>query len=217
MPEVRCWAIGIGEVRTLFAGDPAVRDVLVGLVEPFESTVTPARQPGLLGKLGPLLRRPPDAPVIPLGTPTRLEAEAIVHGRYIAEPRLDAAWHLVRRWLDRSAVDAVHLDLDDHGLDSLDFDLARAGVGSQHGVRHLWRRDASLPLRPAPGMTVGYLRHVDAVALGADWAQAVATLDGASAAAATTVVGFLTRLSDAGDSESGAGRPAPDVVTIRIA
>ncbi len=215
MAEVRCWAVGIDEVRDVFAADPDLRARLVELAQPvFEPPVTPPRPPGLLGKLGPLLRRAPDAPVLPYAAPTPADADTMLSGRHVSPLRLEASWVLLRHWLDALAWGTVSLPLSDHDLDGLDFDLARAGVVSHHGVRRLWSRDARL-LRPLAGMEVGYLRHDNAVALGDDWRAALARLDTDATGAATEVADFLARLSPWADEAAQVGRPVPDVVTVR--
>ena len=216
MAEVRCWAIGIDEVREMFAASPTLSARLLELAEPaFPVPPSPPPRPGLLGKLGPLLRRPPDAPVVTPGSPTRLDAESLVRGRFVPQSRLEPAWVLVERWLDDLAWSHARFELTDHELDSLDFDLARAGVVSQHGVRHLWGRDARLTLRPLPGAQVGYLRYQNALALADDWARALPQLEGDAARTAAEVTAFLDGLRGAADAASEAGRPTPDVVTLR--
>ncbi len=216
MAEVRCWAIGIDEVREIFSAAPALRTRLLEVSAELTAPVSlPPPQPGLLGKLGPLFRKAPDAPVLTPGAPTLADAMDLTQGRFVSAPRLAPSWALVRRWLDALAWDSAHWDLTDRELDALDFDLARAGVVSHHGVRHLWGRDARLTLRALPGTQVGYLRHDAALALAEDWARAVPQLDVGSSRTVTEAVSFLERLRSYGETATGAGRPTPDVVTLR--
>lgn len=215
MTEVRCWAIGIDEVRDMFSADPPLRERLLTISEASYGRPAITPQPGLLGKLGPLLRRPPDAPVISPDTPTPADAEHLVAGRFVPEQRLRAAWVLLRRWLDETAWASEAWELTDRDLDNLDFELARAGVPARHGVRHLWSRDARLTLRTRPGMEVGYQRYDSAVALGHDWDSALPQLDGDAAVTAAGVATFLGQLPNFAETATGAGRPTPDVVTLR--
>lgn len=200
----------------MFAASPPLKEKLLTLADQaFTPVASPKHQPGLLGKLGPLLRRAPEAPVIAADSPTRLDAENLAQGRYVPEPRLVASWAVLRHWLDELAWHTASWELTDAELDALDFDLARAGVVSQHGVRHLWSRDARLTLRPQHGTQVGYLRHDNAVSLAADWSRALPQLSGESSRTAGEIVSFLDRLTPYEQTASKAGRPAPDVVTLR--
>ena len=122
MVRIRLWAIGIGEVREIFGAPSEVAAARLAELTP--PAVTSPRAPGLLGKLGPLLRRASDAPVIPADQPTRADAEALLKGSFIVPNRLPAAWALVTRWVGEQAWGALEVRLD---RDRVDFDLARAG------------------------------------------------------------------------------------------
>ncbi len=217
MGEVRCWAIGIDEVRGCFAAGPELREHLVAMaMTPTEPLVAGRPQRGLLGKLGPLLRRAPEAPVLDLSTPTVADAQHLAQGRYVTESRLAPSWQLLQRWLNDLAWSTAAWELDDRELNALDFDLARAGVTSQHAVRHLWSRDARLSLRALPGTEVGYLRRDAALALAEDWSRALPQVAPESARTVTEIAAYVASLGPLADTASGAGRPAPDVFTLRV-
>ncbi|MDO5287248.1 MAG: hypothetical protein Q4G45_10595 [Actinomycetia bacterium] len=210
MARIRLWAVGIGEVRELFgAPEEVAAEKLVSLTPP---PVTVARAPGLLGRLGPLLRRAPEAPVVPPDQPTRADAEALLQGHFVAPARLPAAWALLTRWLSEMAWGELGLALDREQVRRVDFDLARAGVSAHYSVRHLWSRDASLPLQAAPGSEVGYLRHQNAVELGQAWDEGLPELEGDSRSTVETVVDWLGQLP--GWAEQAGQRPVPDLFAV---
>ncbi len=212
MGEIKLWAIGIAEVREMFAASPALTRELVAHSD---LHVPPTRKlPGLLGKLGPLLRVAPDAPVVPADRPTRADADNLLQGRFVSADRLDVSWGLVEQWLAYRAWSHHVLRLDERSADALDFDLARAGVASRYGVRHFWSRDASLPLRPIPGMHVGYLRYGTAVDVAEAWSDGLRAVEAPSHEAAAELVRWLAELPHWSGEAAGAGRPQPDVVTI---
>lgn len=210
MVRIRLWAIGIGEVREIFGAPSEVAAARLAELTP--PAVTSLRAPGLLGKLGPLLRRASDAPVIPADQPTRADAEALLKGSFIVPNRLPAAWALVTRWVGEQAWGALEVRLD---RDRVDFDLARAGVSAHYSVSHLWHRDASLPLRPGPREEVGYLRHQNAVELAAAWAEGLAELDeGESRRDVQTIVDWLDQMPGWADSALARQRPVPDLFAL---
>ena len=94
MVRIRLWAIGIGEVREIFGAPSEVAAARLAELTP--PAVTSPRAPGLLGKLGPLLRRASDAPVIPADQPTRADAEALLKGSFIVPNRLPAGLEKLR-------------------------------------------------------------------------------------------------------------------------
>ncbi len=204
---VRLWAVSITDVRSLFHPTTELADRLRSDV-PFH-VLTPYRPSRFL----PFLKRDPGAPVLAADSPRPADVDNLLHGHFVPPDRLVASWQIATHWLDRIAVGALTLDLDRATRDSLDFDLARAGVASHLALRSLWGRDAALPLRPVPGSEVGYQRYAVAVELGEAWRDSIDALEG-SAEVVREVSGWLTALPTWAEDAEGAGRPAPDVFAV---
>ena len=68
MGSLRLYAIGIDEVRAIF-GAPEATATALRAIAAHRFPAAPSSAPGLLGKLGPVFRRAPDAPVLRPGVP----------------------------------------------------------------------------------------------------------------------------------------------------
>lgn len=209
------WMIGIDEVRDLFSAPDdlaaRLRDIARTRFPPLPSAVRPR---GLLGRLGPLVRHPADAPRYPLDVPLPAEVDAVLAGRHLAPERIPVAWTLVAAWLDTLSWSTLVLHLDAVMIDRIDFDLARAGVSSQYDIRHLWHRDARLGLRAAPTMEVGYLRHDTVVAIADAWCSCLPGLDGESRDLVASLSGFLSAVTQWTAAAAETGRPEPDLFCV---
>ena len=87
MGELRLYAIGVDEVRDVFCASPALEHQFRSIAaEAFPAHTTP-KQPGMLGKLGPLFRRPPEAVIVQPDTP--VEADVAELGKIESFPRLE--------------------------------------------------------------------------------------------------------------------------------
>lgn len=212
MGEVQLHAIGIDEVRDLFSGNPDAAARLTGLATAaFPSSARP-RSVGLLSKLGPLLRRPPDAPVVFPGVPTGRDLADLVQGRDLGPGRLSAGWALVRLWLDDRAWGRLALSMGEPDLDDLDFALSTAGVDTRFALRKVFNDQLAIPVKPLPGQVTGYVRYGHARAMAAAWREALPGLTDGPAATAREVTEWLDRFAGWADEARDAGRPAPDLV-----
>lgn len=212
MGEVTLHAIGIDEVRDLFSGQP---DAVARLQSLASAAFPPATTPGavgLLSKLGPLVRRPPGAPIARPGVPTASDLDALVHGRDVGFDRLSVAWALVRLWWDDRAWGRLALTLGEWELDDLDFALSAAGVEPHLGFRKLFNDQLAIPVKALPGQVTGYVRHRHARAMADAWRPALPGLTGDAAATASAVVDWLDGLADWTQRARDVDRPAPDVI-----
>ena len=64
MGELRLYAIGVDEVRDVFGAPPELAAEFRRVVAEQFPPVTTPKAPGMLGKLGPLFRRPPGAVLV---------------------------------------------------------------------------------------------------------------------------------------------------------
>ncbi len=215
MGEVRFNAIGIDEVRDLFSSADAAARLrsLASLAFP----PPPAPKASLLSKLGPMMRRPLVAPVIVPGVPTGRDLDDLVAGRDIPLERLPEAWTLVRLWVDDSSWSTWTSPLDEATLDALDFAGATQGVESRFALRKLFNDALRLPVKALPGQVTGYVRHTQANAMAAAWADALPGLPESVRPLAEDVVGWLGQLPTWADAAARAGRPAPDLVATYTA
>ena len=212
MGEVQLHAIGINEVRDLVSGNPDAAARLTELAAAASPPQPTAPAVGLLSKLGPMLRRPPGAPVVRPGVPTGRDVADLVHGHDLAPGRLTAGWTLVRLWLDDRAWGRLDLSLSEADIDELDFALASAGVDARLALRRLFNDQLALPLKAAPGQVTGYVPHGHARAMAAAWRPASDGLPGELAAVALQVAGWLEGFGAWGEAARNDGRPAPDLV-----
>jgi len=189
--ELRLWAINVDEFRQCFAAPPALAQILFQITDSLAPTGGP-HSPTLLSKLGPLLRRPPTAPVIRPLVPNRVDAEAMMTSRFIASDRLAACWILAQVWLDHLSAARTTLPLARSQIDELEFDLVRVGVPTELSIRQLWRRGVDIPLRPSDDMSVGYTPYATVLEMAVEWEQALPALEQATVEFATPMVDFLS-------------------------
>lgn len=213
MGELRLYAIGVDEIRDLFGASPAVaqrfREAVAGAFPAPEK-----RSPGMLGKLGPLFKRPPDAPVVRPDRPTEDDVAALLAGRFVSPDRLPAAWAALRAWLESSAWAEHRVSLSEAGFNDLEFDLARAALPPQYGLTKAVANELGIPLRPAPGMIAGYVKynHVDAASYA--WWQALDQLSPEHRQLAEAYLAFLEKFPEYAEAALHEGRPVPDLVGI---
>ena len=202
-----------GLFRRATGGGEATEQALHGIAaEAFPEPPRPGK--GLLRSLGPLLRRPPDAPVVRPDRPVAADILAITRGAFLRPDRLPAGWLLVEAWLAAKAWGSLRLPTTDQGADELDFDLARVGVPPHFALGSLVNGELRLPLTALPGMATGYLRHDRAVGMAQAWRACLESLSPQSRTLADPLTGWLEHLATLGDEAARAGRPAPDVVAI---
>ena len=147
-------AIALDEVRDMIGATDAEAARLRAIAaerfgRPRESST------GLLGKLGPVLRRPIDAPVLRPDTPLAEDCDRLLAGKHVPPPRLAASWRLLQAWIAATAWSTHGGAVDRAALNTLDFDLARAGVAARFGVSALVEHQLSLLGRQAMGPAGG--------------------------------------------------------------
>ncbi len=213
MGSLRLFAIGVDEVRDLFGATEAVAaDFRAVAAEAFPPA--PVRSPGLLSKLGPLFRHPPDAPVIRPEDPTETDVATLLAGQYVPPPRLLATWRLIDAWLAAKSWDRVEIDLDDAGFSELEFALARAGLAPQFALAKLITKPLGIPLRLPPGLVAGHAKYAHALASREAWRAASATLEPEHAEVADRYLAFLDTFAENAEAAPRGGRPVPDLVGL---
>ena len=213
MGEVRLYAIGIEELRGVFG---AREDQAAHLREVATRALAPApaeARTGLLSKLGPIFRRPPATQVISPTQPEPTDVEMLLNGAYVPPERSGAAWRLLELFVADMAWGSTRMSLTTPSLDDLDFALARGGVSSSVGLRHLLNSTPSLPLVPVQGLTVGWHRYETALAMAGAYRSAMPQIPTSeqqemTAALATWLDGFVPWAQ----VSSSLGRPVPDLV-----
>ena len=137
MGELRLYAIAVDEVRDVFSASPALADDFRRVVADAFPPQTTEKAPGMLGKLGPLFRRPAGAIVLTPDTPVEEDVADLLAGRYVRPERLPAAWRLMEAYLATKAWGRHLIDLDVSRFNDLEFDLARAGMDPRLGLGKL--------------------------------------------------------------------------------
>jgi hypothetical protein len=213
MGELRLYAIGIDEMRGIFGAAPHQVDQLrqlatVALAPPREEA-----RSGLLGKLGPIFRRVPATPVISPTQPEPHDVEVLLAGAYVAPERIGATWRVLEALVQGIAWGSTRMHLSGQELDDLDFALARGGVSSSVGLRHLLNSTTSVNLIPVQGLTVGWHPHEKALAMAGAYRAALPQIKtdeqrGMISSLATWLDGFVPWSQVA----ASLGRPVPDLV-----
>ncbi len=173
--------------------------------------------PGLLSKLGPMLRRPVDAPVLRPDTPGAEDCERLLAGQHVPPQRLAASWRLLQAWVEATAWGTHRSSLDRSTLTTMDFDLARAGVAARYGVSALVERSPEIGVLPAPGFAVGYRGAAHARRTAAAWRTALPELEPPASDWVAEVADWLDRFDEWTAAAATAGRPAPDLITVLTA
>lgn len=213
MGELRLYAVGIEEVRGI-SGAPEdkaahLRDVAAKAFAPAHDEA----RTGLLSKLGPIFRRPPAAQVISPTHPEPRDIEMLLAGAYVPPERAGATWRVLETIVSDIAWGSTRLALTSQSLDDLDFALARGGVSSSVGLRHLLGCTASLNLLPVTGLTVGWHPYETALAMGGAYRSAMPQIKTTeqqemTLALASWLDGFVPWAQVA----PSLGRPVPDLV-----
>ena len=213
MGELRLYAVGLDEVRGVFG---APDDRAAHLREVARRAFTPepdAARTGLLAKLGPIFRRPPAARVVSPTEPEPRDVEVLLAGAYVRPERTGATWRVLETLVCDLAWGSTKMTLTPQALDELDFALARGGVSSSVGLRHLLDTTAALNLVPVQGLTVGWHRYETALAMAGAYRAAMPQIKTAEqqeqvAALASWLDGFVPWAEVA----ASLGRPTPDLV-----
>jgi len=173
MGELRLYAIGIEEVRGIFGASPQIADQLRELARNAYAPPREAGRGGLLGKLGPIFRRVPAAPVLSATQPDPHDVEVLLAGAYVPPERVGATWRVLETLVQGTAWGSTRMELTQQSLADLDFALARGGVSAAVGLRHLLNSNPSLNLTSVQGLTVGWHPFETALAMAGAYRSAL--------------------------------------------
>lgn len=150
-------AISIDDVRDMFGADPALAERLREIAaRRFAETPPPKRR-----WFGPVIKQDP-AFRVDAALPSSADLEAVLSGGYVSPDRMPQAWRLVIAWLEELSAASERIAWDPAQMDTIEFDLARAGLNSDYSLRHLAERDLGISIRALPGHFAGYAKHVQA-------------------------------------------------------
>lgn len=213
MGSVRLYAIAIDEVRDILrAGEETSARLRAVAAERFGGSTPTA--PGRLGKLGPVFRRAPDAPVVRPDVPSGSDVDTLIAGRYVAPHRLVPCWMLLEAWIDSIAWGSAGRDVTESQLNDFDFDLVRAGVPARYGLRGLLKTGLGIALLPYPGLAAGWVTLDHAQAMAAAWRPAIPSLGEEQQEAATRLLAWLDNFPGWVENAARQNRPPPDLVAI---
>lgn len=163
--ELRLYALSIEELRAIPGADaPKAEALRAAARRAFQTSAEPVRT-GLIGKLGPLFRRPPAAVVVSPTQPEPRDVEVLLAGAYVTPERMGATWRVLEVLVHSECWGSTRMPLDTRALDDLDFALARGGVSAAVGLRHLINHSTGINLRLVDGLTVGWHRYEQALAM----------------------------------------------------
>ena len=213
MGEVRFYAIGIAEMRGIFGASEATAEHLREIARrAFSREPEPARV-GLLGRLGPIFRRVPAAPVVLSTDPEPRDVEVLLAGAYVPPDRTGATWRVLETLVSGLAWGSTRMSLTSEGLDDLDFALARGGVSAAVGLRHLLDTSASLNLVPVQGLTVGWHPFATALAMAGAYRAAMPQIKTTEQQQLiSALAGWLDGFVPWSQTAVAQGRPVPDLV-----
>lgn len=210
--ELRLYAIGIEEVRGIIGAGPATAELREAARRTF-ARPEPAKPRGLIGRLGPLFRRPPDAEVVSPTNPEPHDVEVLLAGAYISPDRMGASWRVLEALVQHRCWGSTRLPLTPLSLDELDFALARGGVAAAVGLRHLLSTHTDVRLIAVQGLTVGWHRHDKALAMADAYRTAlpeIATEE--QRELVRNLVGWLDSFVPWSQVAAKVGRPVPDLI-----
>lgn len=214
MGELRLYAVGVDEVRDLFCAGPELAAEFRGIVaEQFPPRTTP-KAPGMLGKLGPLFRKPAGAVLVGPETPVDADVADLLAGRFIRPERQPVAWRLLEAYLAATAWSRHRIDLDVTRFNDLEFDLARAGLDPRFGLSRLVNRELGVPLQTYRGLSTGYTPHAVALDAAGAWRNTLPRLSPANHAVAEPYAAWLAQFHHYGQAAPAKGRPVPDLIVV---
>ena len=213
MMSMRLFALAIDEVRGIFGAPEDVATALRAIAASrFAPKVRPA--PGLLGKLGPVLLRAPDAPVVQPGAPIGTDVDAVLSGAFVRPDRLAPSWLLVETWIEAMSWGQHRDDLAETELNAIDFDLAKVGVPPSLGLRALVAHSWGVTLTHAPGLVAGYVTSAHVDSMRSAWETAADDLDEAHRERVREYLAWFDKYPQWREAASAGHRPEPDLVAI---
>lgn len=214
MGELHLYAIGIDEVRDIVGANPTLREKLLPLAE--QAFAPPAESPpptGLLGKLGPLFRRPVGAVVVDEGRPCPEDFERLVAGQWIPPERLSPTWRLFEALVAARSWGTTRFDVDEAFVSQLDFDLTRAGSPSAFGLASFLHSGARIGLTTMTGLKLCYWVNGHASSADEAYAEVVEELEpGRNRDAVRVLINWFNDFTPWGEQATAADRPPPDLL-----
>lgn len=155
MQRLAVCAIAINDVRDFFRADDELAARLRAIAaERFAPPTRPKRR-----LFPPLTKRDP-VPLISPNLPDGADLSCLLSGGFVAPERLGPSWLLVTAWLEELSKKHDYVVWDDAAFNTLEWELARAGLGSDYSLHSLAERPLGLPLQPLPGQVAGYAKHL---------------------------------------------------------
>ncbi|MVA76591.1 hypothetical protein GC722_11230 [Auraticoccus sp. F435] len=219
MGALRLHAVAIDDVRDIVGADAPFAARLREIARTAFAPAGSPGAPGLLGRLGPIFRRSPQAVVLAPEDPTPQDLETLLSGHYVRPERSLPTWRLVERLVEGIAWSSLAVDLDRGERDTLDFDLARAGLSSEVGLGRLLSHDAMIGVMPPPGEMACARPHSFALAMAEAWGRALAedsppVRQSPHRGAMTAISHWLDGFPQWGRVAAEQGRPLPDLVAF---
>ena len=213
MGELRLYAVGLDEVRGIFGAPPETAAHLRAVAERAFTPAADESRTGLLSKLGPLFRRPPTTQVIAPTQPEPRDVEVLLAGAYVPPDRTGATWRVLETLVCDIAWGSTRMSLSAEALDDLDFALARGGVSSAVGLRHLLDNRTGLNLVPVQGLVVGWHPYETALAMAGAYRAAMPQIKTAEQQEMiAALAGWLDAFVPWSQVSASLGRPVPDLV-----
>lgn len=211
--ELRLYALGIDEMCSISGADShRADDLRQAARNAFATRPEPART-GLLGKLGPLFRRPPATPVISPTEPEPHDVEALLAGAHVAPERMGATWRVVEALVHAQAWGSTRMPLSPQEVDDLDFALARGGVSASVGLRHLLNHPTGMNLRPVSGLTVGWHGYEQTLSMAGAYRTAMPQLESVDQRELVGgLVSWLDNFVPWAQAAVAVRRPTPDLI-----
>lgn len=212
MGELRLYAVAVAEVRGMVGAPPDRAGRLRALAE---AAFTPPPEPGrtgLLGRLGPIFRRPPAAQVVSPTQPEPRDVDVLLAGAYVPPERTGATWRVLETLVCGTAWGSTRMSLTSESLDDLDFALARGGVSSSVGLRHLLETRLDL-LVPVQGLTAGWHPYETALAMAGAYRAALPQVETTAQQEMTlALAAWLDNFVPWAQAAVSQGRTVPDLV-----
>ncbi|MSS45142.1 hypothetical protein FYJ43_03560 [Cutibacterium sp. WCA-380-WT-3A] len=212
MGGLRLNAIAIDEVRDIFEADEGLAMKLRRWTEArFNVPVHHHRRARWHSPFHPLYRPNVEGPMLPTGWPTPNDVEDLVRGRSIETERLTRCWRLVNHWLTHMSWGWTEIPMTVARFEELDRDLASAGLPSAYSLQRLMARDPQIPLRPAPGMQIGYAGTGQILATRVELSKVIGAIPSTRRGEASAVLTFLNSYPGWNQLAVDLGRPAPNL------
>lgn len=213
MGELRLYAIGVDEVAAMFGAPDDLAAQLRDRVTKRLAGQQPQRPPGLLSKLGPIFKRPPGEPAIDPDDPIPDDLDRLVSGSYVPAERSVATWRLLELLIKEIGWGWTGMSLSGEELDRLDFALARGGVPSSGGLRHLMNTAIQLPIVPPQGLLVGHQPGAQALWMAGSYRNAVPEIESEQHRDQIgALAGWLNGFTGWTEAAQDRVRPAPDLI-----